>query len=230
MSYCRRELPIILIIGLIFFTGCSKNELTSDIDIYFNDFESNNLSKITGGRILGFNGRQVIGNYNNDGFQLLLENIPDHNYIQISYDLLIHDSWDGNTNELNPQGQDHDSWIMEFDRYENIKASEKIFFETTFSNGLCVPGYCYSQSFPSSFPFPNEARQDATSEQLPGQCLWQTNPTGTSLYTITQIFPHSRSNSVVHFYDKLVQTNSANPICDESWSLDNLAVMALTID
>jgi len=226
----KKTLQIGAIFIAIIFAGCSNNVIVKEVDIYFNDFESNDFTGISGVYISEFNGSKVMGNFNNKGFQLRLENIPEHNYIQVSFDLYIHDSWDGNTNELNPQGKDHDAWIMEFDLNENLKATEKIYFETTFSNGLCIPGYCYSQSYPHSFPFPNEARQDATSVQLPGHCIWETNPTGTSLYKITKIFPHSRLNSIIHFYDRLIQTDTFDPLCDESWSLDNLKIKVLTID
>ena len=111
----KKTLQIGAIFIAIIFAGCSNNVIVKEVDIYFNDFESNDFTGISGVYISEFNGSKVMGNFNNKGFQLRLENIPEHNYIQVSFDLYIHDSWDGNTNELNPQGKDHDAWIMEFD-------------------------------------------------------------------------------------------------------------------
>ena len=226
----KKTIQIVGIFGMALLTGCSNNQIISEVEVYFNDFESNDYTGISGVWISDFNRSKVMGNFNNKGFQLSLPNIPDHNYIVVEFDLYIHDSWDGNSNELNPPGTDHDAWIMEFDPDENIKASERILFETTFSNGLCIPGFCHSQSYPQGFPFPNEARQDATSSNLPGRCLWKTSPNGSSMYKIVKMFLHNRSKSVIHFYDRLIQPDSFNPECDESWSLDNLKVTALTIN
>ena len=70
-----------------------KNEV-----VYENDFESLKLDNIDGGKIMKFNKTNVLGDYNNDGFTLFLENIGDHDYVFISFDLYIHGTWDGNFN------------------------------------------------------------------------------------------------------------------------------------
>jgi len=225
-----KAIQAVTVLCALLFTGCADKIVTAEIDVYFNDFENNDYTGISGVYISDFNGSKVMGNFNNSGFELSLQDIPEHNYIQISFDLYIHDSWDGNSNELNPSEIDHDAWIMEFDPDEKLKVTEKIYFETTFSNGLCIPGFCYNQSYPHFFPFPNEARQEAIRENLPGLCLWKTSPTGTSRYKIVKVYPHNRNASVIRFYDRLIQTNSFDPKCDESWSLDNLKITVLTIE
>ncbi|WP_323757934.1 hypothetical protein [Roseivirga sp.] len=192
--------------------------------IYFNDFDNGDYAGISGVKISSFDGDFVMGNFNNNGFQLSLDNLPDHEYVRVSFDLYIHDSWDGNTNGTNPLGEDHDAWILEFDPNENLKSSEKLYFETTFSNGLCIPGFCYSQSYPREFPFPNDSKLEAFSTSLPGLCAWKDSPNGTSLYKFDKVFLHKRNSTTISFYDRLVQPNSDNPLCDESWSLDNLSI------
>ena len=41
---------------------------------------------------------KLLGDFNNDGFTLHLENTGDHDYVFISFDLYIHGTWDGNFN------------------------------------------------------------------------------------------------------------------------------------
>ena len=53
-----------------------RNEL-----VYENDFEKKDLSSIDGGGFTTFNNSSVLGNFNNDGFTLFLEDIGDHDYI-----------------------------------------------------------------------------------------------------------------------------------------------------
>ena len=66
--------------------------------IYENNFENNNLENIDGAEINNFNNTNVIGNFNNDGFTVHLNEIGDHDYIHLSFDLYIHGTWDGNFN------------------------------------------------------------------------------------------------------------------------------------
>ena len=79
------------IIQLFFFLliSCSYPELIRDELVYSNDFEDSNLNKIDGGNISNYNGSLVLGNYNDDGFNLHLEDIGSHDYVQISFDLYM---------------------------------------------------------------------------------------------------------------------------------------------
>ena len=86
--------------------GIESNEL-----IYNNDFESGDLISIDGAQLITFNNTNLLGNYNNDGFSLNLNNIGTHDLIYISFDLYIHDSWDGNYNNLDPDQPD--AWFIE---------------------------------------------------------------------------------------------------------------------
>lgn len=227
MEKVIQQIAVLLL--AILCVGCEK-VLTSEMTIYSNDFESNELRSINNGHFFDFNGSKVLGNFNNEGFRLTLDNIPKHTHILVSFDLYIHDTWDGNTNELNPPGDDHDSWVMEFDRGKRIKANEKVFFETTFSNGECKPERCLDQSYPYSYPFVRDARTGWVPIALPGLCLIKESPFGTSLYHFERSFRYERESLTIDFYDRLLQTNSPNPKCDESWSMDNLIVKAQIID
>lgn len=205
-------------------------EIDQETMVYSNDFESGDLTNIVGGSFIEFNNSQVIGNFNNDGFELTLENIPNHDFIVVKFDLYTHDSWDGNTNEVGPLDDDHDAWIMEFDPWRSRNADEKVYFETTFSNGECNPARCLDQSFPNTFPFVNNARTQAVRGPLPGLCFFANNAFGSSHYRFERFFPHDRNSLVISFRDRLLQTNVPDPKCDESWSMDNLTITALTVN
>ena len=55
-----------------------RNEL-----IYENDFENGISNKIDGASISNFNNSKVLGDFNNDGFILFLENVGKHDYVFI---------------------------------------------------------------------------------------------------------------------------------------------------
>ena len=76
--------------------SCSYPEMVRNELVYENDFEQSSLEKIDGGQIMNFNNTNVIGNFNNDGFTLFLDNVGNHDYVFISFELYIHGSWDGN--------------------------------------------------------------------------------------------------------------------------------------
>ena len=61
--------------------------------VYENNFESEKLEYIDGGIISKFNNTNGIG-ISTDGFVIHLENIKDHDFVFISFDLFIHGSWD----------------------------------------------------------------------------------------------------------------------------------------
>lgn len=189
---------------------------------YFYDFESD-YTNIDSVFVSVFDGSRVMGPYNNSGFSIRTKDLPEHQYIKLKFDLYIHDSWEGNTNEMFLDVPDHDAWFIEFDPHKNVNIANKILFETTFSNHLCVPAWCYSQSYPNYYPFENNARTEAKSRNIAGRCLWSDTPTATSVYSIEKYFPHENDSVVIAFYDRLKEPGGSNA-CDESWSIDNLSI------
>ncbi|MGW8122601.1 hypothetical protein ACV07N_08055 [Roseivirga echinicomitans] len=217
-------LAIFLMFSL--FTGCIKEELEADFLIYENDFETNKIEGLTGERIHFFNGSNVIGNYNNDGFQLHLNDIPDHNYIHISFDLLLHDSWDGNGNGF--ENDFPDLWGFAINPDINLNKSDQYKFETTFSNTPCDSELCPWQSYPNNYPFLSIPKKGLKAK-APGLCLFSNRWDGTTVYRIQKTFRHTDKAIAIDFYDRLYQPNAPDEKCDESWSLDNLTVRALSI-
>ncbi|MDB4181857.1 hypothetical protein N9737_03945 [Polaribacter sp.] len=223
------EKLLLLLFILIILSSCSKSvELKRNELIYNNDFESGDLDAIDGAQLMTFNNTTVLGNYNNDSFTLNLNNIGSHNFISISFDLYIHDSWDGNFNNIDPDQPD--AWFIELipdiDSYPSTPFNV---WETTFSNSVCNTALCLRQSYPNEFPFENLPRR-GSSRLLPGLCSLVSNSDGTTLYTIEKIFEHKDNALLIRFYDKLYQPNSVDEKCDESWSLDNLKVRVISLE
>ena len=79
-----------IFILFILINSCSYPEISRDELIYDNDFESGNLSEIDGKATSTFDNNTVLGDFNNDGFTLHLENTGDHDYVFISF---IFSSW-----------------------------------------------------------------------------------------------------------------------------------------
>ncbi|NRF39164.1 hypothetical protein [Pedobacter foliorum] len=208
---------ILIIFCLILLNSCTK-DVRNQVEVYSNDFEQSDLENILNGVLTTYNNTRVIGRYNNGGFSLSLKDLPKHDLVEVTFDLYIHDSWDGNQNKDNIDGPD--IWRLIID--------EKEYINTTFSNNPCITGQaCIPQSYPNDYPnYNNVSRQGAYRINLPGVCH---NVGGTTLYKIKKNFSHSKSSLLMQCLDKLVQTNSDDPLCDESWSVDNIKVKVISL-
>ncbi|WOK06327.1 hypothetical protein RT717_24950 [Imperialibacter roseus] len=200
---------------LILLVKCQPKEELTEV-IYANQFDQSELANIEGGKLFDFNGDWVIGPYNRGGFNLDLSDIPKHDFLEVTFTLLLHDSWDGNAG-----GDDGpDRWYMEL--------HDARIMDVTFSNSPCVSTYCLFQSYPDQFPDFNDPKTGA-SYFLPGLCHRADLPDGTSVYQITKTIAHTSKAAFFRFYDRLVQTNSGAPACDESWSMSSLQVKAVRL-
>ena len=206
---------------LVFMFSC-KTHVNSDTVVYNNDFESGNIANIDNAILGQFNGSVVLGQYNSNAnagnFKLTLNSLPKHDLITISFDLYIHDSWDGN--KTAPDGPD--IWQLLVDG--------KTYINATFSNDICAAGnFCSPQSYPFNYPNNyNNPKKGAYKINLPGACSL-TGSNTTTQYKITKTFTHTSSTLVLQCLDKLVQSNAPNQKCDESWSVDNINIKATTL-
>jgi len=211
---------LLFIIPFILIISCKKN-VRNEVEVYTNNFETNNLSNIQNGVVNQFNGTKVLGQYNNGSFALTVNNMPKHDLVTISFDLYIHDSWDGN--KLAPDGPDIWEMLVDGNPYIN----------TTFSNDLCPGGggiFCPPQAYPLDYPNSNHnPKTGAYNTNLPGACSRKSDPNGTTMYKIEKTFRHSNSTLLLECLDRLVQTNTSDPKCDESWSVDNITIKAITL-
>lgn len=221
MTSTQKTIGLVLLI--VFTFGCVEEDFPSIQNLYFYDFETD-YTNIDSVYVSEFAGDKVLGPFNNSGFSVHWDELPDHDYVKLTFFLYIHDTWEGNSNNSETGLPDHDAWIIEFDPHIKVKPSEKIYFETTFSNGPCEPGWCFGQSYPNEFPFYNDPRTGADVKYLEGRCLYADSPFGSSRYRIEKIFPHNKSSMVIAFYDRLKQDAPFPALCEESWSLDNLNI------
>tara|TARA_B100001175_G_scaffold183327_1_gene155685 strand:+ start:7331 stop:8023 length:693 start_codon:yes stop_codon:yes gene_type:complete len=223
----------IFFIITILINSCSYPELVRDELVYENDFEEMNLDNIDGGGFSIFNNSVVLGDFNNDGFDIHLENIGDHDYIFVSFDLYIHGTWDGNSNGFTDNDK-ADMWTMEIKPNMNIYSDQSSdIFSTTFSNSPCFSNYCLRQSYPQSFPDINNPKTGSFKTELDRLCQNDFFGGNTTLYKIEKVFKSRGSALVLRFYDELYQPNAIDKDgigqmkCDESWSFDNVRIRAL---
>ena len=220
-----RPSSIILLFTVLLISSCTDDSLPTEIPFYHYDFETD-YTNIDSVYVSEFNGSKVLGPFNNSGFSIRVNELPEHKYVKLKFDLYIHDSWEGNTNEMQLEVPDHDAWFIEFDPHRKVKPSDKVLFETTFSNGLCVPSWCYSQSYPNQYPFEHPARNKAKPRNMYGRCLWASSEISTSIYTIEKFFLHEEKSVVIAFYDRLKEAGGSD-VCNESWSMDNLSITVI---
>ena len=144
--------------------------MTRDELVYNNDFENNELTNIDGGDISEFNNNKVLGDFNNDGFTLHVQDVGSHDYIFVSFDLYIHGSWDGNFNGFSENDRP-DKWIMEYKpNMQLYSSSSDDKFVTTFSNSPCFTNYCLRQSYPGSYPDENNPKTGSFRTEMPKKC------------------------------------------------------------
>lgn len=198
--------------------SCTKN-LQKETIVYENDFEKGRTNGIHNAIITDFNGSKVLGRYNTGGFDLNIDSLPEHDLIEVSFDLNIHDNWRGNSSSGLKDSSD--IWIMNFDgnneRY------------TTFSNNRCENDSCNFQAYPGNFPFPaNPAGANAIKTDLPGACALKGISGGTFKYRIKRTTYHNAVTFHLGCYAQLfAHAQESDPLCTASWSLDNLKIKTI---
>jgi len=184
--------------------------------VYSNNFSTVDLAGFENARLFVWRNDTIAGFYNNEEVAVTINNLPTHNYLKVSVEVLIHDSWDGNVDD-GLSGPDY--WFMGLDETET--------YRTTFSNTPCAPTYCLYQSYPNTFFRQNRPKTGAVDVNMPGLCLFGRTDNYTTRYVVEQLIEHSQSEVRLFMGDELKQTNSPSPICDESWSIASIRVSAI---
>lgn len=216
-----KRLFLALILATTILPSCSK-KVKDEVVVYTNDFEKNDLKSISLGTIETYNNSKVLGRYNSGGFDLQLNNLPKHKLVEISFDLYIHDTWDGN--KLGPNSVDGpDIWKMTVDG--------NLYVNTTFSNADCDNTNFYPpQSYPLDYPNNSQnPKTGASNPNLPGACQTEVKTGGTTLYKITKTIEHSKADLLMQCRDQLIQSNTIDKKCDESWSVDNIRIKVINL-
>jgi hypothetical protein len=217
----------LIILNISFLLSGCLNDQVQETTIYFNDFEhgldgttpTKSTSYFQNGRIENYNGSKVLGRYGFDGLFLNLDSIPPFDMIEVSFDLFIHDNWEGNGNSDN--NNEPDIWIFNIDG-QNIVYS-------TFVNTLCQTQDCNTQqSFPNRLGSINPENADALKTNLPGACQFDSVLGGTKQYRYSKKF--NLSGSAVEFFIAAQLSGvTSTDYCLKSWSIDNFKVTGITI-
>lgn len=210
--YVNRRIGICLLLVSIFLNSCTKN-LQKETVVYQNNFNNNNISRINNVKQDKYSGSGVLGRYGTEGFELDLENLSMHDLVEFSFDLYIHNNWTGNS--AAGVTDSADIFIIDVDKNNLLY--------TTFSNGLCGAN-CTYQSYPESFPFQNNpVFANAIKSDLPPPCNLLNGIT--SKYKISRTIYHSSLSFKLGCFAQLFRhRNSPDPLCEASWSIDNLTV------
>jgi len=215
--WSKGKRALLFLIAAALFFSCTET-LESEKVVYSNDFSNADLTGFENARFIIFENDTIVGYYHNEEIAVNLTGLPSHNLLKVTLEILIHDTWDGNTSD-GVSGPDQ--WFFGVD-------SEEV-FRTTFSNTPCESTYCLYQSFPDTFSKTNRPKTGAIQTNMPGLCLFGTTPNYTTRYSISKIIEHSRSTARIYMNSDLVATNSPDPKCDESWSLAGIKVESLTL-
>jgi len=149
-------------------------------------------------------GRRFLGEFHQESVQLDLTDLPAHDQLTISFDLIIRGFWKGNT--------DPDDWSFAVDGFPALR--------TTFSSFT-------TQSYPGNyFQASNPAGTGSRERNTLGHELVYSNVSmlEDSRYRITVTTPHFTSQATLVFGSTL------STYYEAGWSLDNLVVLSSSAD
>jgi hypothetical protein len=206
----KRYLYISVVLVLLFpLSYCTKNLQKEEI-IYTNNFEKGDLSGISNGRVSTYDNSQVLGFFKNSGFSFKIDNIESHDYVEVSFNLYIHDNWIGNSLE-GPGVTSPDLW--------QLTVGDSPIINTTFSNTTVF------QSYPDGYKVDNPPMSNSFNTELPSICNVN-NDVGTSMYKIVKTIKTPSSSFVFECRDVVSNPSAAVQNC-KSWSVDNLVVKSI---
>jgi hypothetical protein len=206
-------------LSILIFNSSCVDKLVSEELVYSNDFAEVDLNNFENGRLFVFQKDTILGFYHNEEVSVSLYDLPAHNLLKLEVELWIHDSWDGNRDD-GISGPDY--WYMKIDENE--------VYRTTFSNTPCNPIFCLMQSYPNEFFRQNNPKTMAIQTNLPGLCLFGTTPNYTTRYLVSRMVNHQADSVKITLGDELLQTNSPDPVCDESWSVGKIELTTMVVN
>jgi hypothetical protein len=172
----------------------------------------NSESPQSGRRFLGEFGGPKIGTAADPGYnrtavvqtiRLTLDDLPPHQTLRLSFDLLILKSWDGDSPQYGP------------DRLKLAVAGGPTLLDASFSNNHKLDRDGSYQDFPKSRSVP---QTDARSTNSLGYDFF-----GDSIYHFDFDIPHDKPRLELEFTSNLFEGKGAH---DESWGIDNVVIQA----
>jgi hypothetical protein len=171
--------------------------------------------------------RRFLGGFVNEPVSIAVHKLPAHDYVRLSFDLLILMSWDGSgLTGHGPKGP-----IAVGPDVLNIAVADgPLLFAHTFSNipddrGFEAP--TKFQSFPSPVPGDLLPAQTGAAERNTLGYRYEFGPgfDMDAIYRITILFPHKVADLRLEFTAPNLQTITAGPnLPDEYWGLDDVQV------
>jgi len=192
--------------------GLDNVKVEIDQNYYENNFEgtldpewSDRTRSIT-----PIGGRKFLGRFSDQNVRLVLNNLPQHTSIKVSFDLFMIQSMDGNASG-------HPEWGPDIWKLWVSEGSTLI--QTTFSN---IDGHfeniTLNQSYPGSFPGGNHPPLTGASEiNTLGYQSDEPAPMD-SVYQMQSTFSHTDNQLILNF----TYTGITAGLIDESWGLDNV--------
>ncbi|WP_111669122.1 hypothetical protein [Algoriphagus litoralis] len=206
----------LVLFGLLGIVSSCLPTVENEQVVYSNNFSDLDLQGFENARLFIFQNDTVSGFYHNEEVALTVQDLPSHNFLKVTIEILVHDSWDGNPDD-GLGGPDF--WYMGYDNSE--------VFRTTFSNSPCESTYCLRQSYPNDYFRQNDPKSGATQTNLPGLCLFGAFRNYTTRYSVSKLISHSNPTVRIYTGAELLATNSPDPVCDESWSIAKIEVVAI---
>lgn len=217
-----------IIFFILIVSGCLQGQV-EETQIYFNNFEQDSRlnGEIEGLGFLDFNFQsnyqtfyfdesQVLGRFGWAAFKIRLDDLPEHDYITLEFDLYIHDHWEGNNNE----GLE-DVFILDFDK-------QNLYFSSIL-NTKCMDQSCDGrQSFPGNLnkaSYPENA--NTANYTLPGICYFEGELGGSKKIHFNERRFHQSQEMVIKIGTDI--KNVGEDLCNKSWSVDNIVISTLRI-
>ena len=203
-----RTYPIRYILATVASLGLFFNHNAAAQTVYSEDFSSP-VVEWTDNTIASANGEFFLaGSANGSGFganALILNGLPAHSSVTVSFDLYIIQSWDGN----GPEGGGPDNFT--------VGAGGTILLYTNFANYTGLN----TQAYPAELsPFGSGADNPPRTGQSDSNHLgYGTGDFGDATYSLTCTFAHSGSD-----FDIFFQSDQNQAVGDEGWGLDNVVV------
>ncbi len=180
---------------------------------YFNDFEgvvgpewSNRSTDTT-----PLGARTFLGQFSNDTVSLALNGLPPHSTVQVTFELFVIESWDGNNRDFGP------------DVWEFSAGDDQALLKTTFSNAFDLHT-SFWQAYPDTHPggYNPGLTGAAEIDTLGYADLSAYSGANDSIYRLAFNIPHSAASLFLNF-----SGSNLEGVEDESWGIDNIAVSVL---
>ncbi len=171
---------------------------------YSQDFQTLSYPNWNTNSSINYSGSRILGPFANDSITLNLTGLATHDSVLVTFDLFIHDTWEGDCSSNGP------------DRFRFKNGNTNV-INTTFSNTTGCNQAFSASGLPGSFP----PKSGASGINLLNRC--QPGAT-TTKYTITRRFRHTSSDLALSWIGDLRDLVDNSTKCNESWSIDNLNI------